>query len=500
MNTMKNKKVWTIVGLIVIFLQALLETLATIVVMQLNMLPDDYIAVFVLAMVLLLEATALFMFVPVKQRIRLWRRIVSLVLSAVIITGSLFVTKVGYDAQNLLEGVTGDVSNTRSSYVLVRNDSPAQSLKETKDFRYGAVGEYDVDHTQQLILVIEQEIETTINLTYYPQAAMVADALYNKEVDALILNGASISLLIEQPGYEEFLSHVRVLHTMPFEEEEPEKEVSKEGIVSAPFVVYISGSDTRSKLLDVSRSDVNILAVVNPTTKQILLLNTPRDYYIPNPAGKGALDKLTHCGNYGIKYSVQALADLYQAQIVYYCQINFTGFEKLIDAIDGVTIHSDETFRTVSGELIKKGENTMDGKTALAFARERYNVSGGDNGRGKNQMKVIKSVIEKMAASKTLISNYADIMKSLDGMFVTNLSSEEIADIVKMQVNDMATWNVQSFAVTGRGDYQETYSWKGENLYVMWPNEDMVQYAINLVDRVFNGEILTEEDTKFPKE
>ena len=68
-----------------------------------------------------------------------------------------------------------------------------------------------------------------------------------------------------------------------------------------PFVVYISGSDTRSKVLKSSRSDVNILAVINPRTKQILLVNTPRDYYIGNPAGNDALDKLTHYRGKNIK-------------------------------------------------------------------------------------------------------------------------------------------------------------------------------------------------------
>lgn len=494
MNYMEKKRIWTIVCLVVIFLQALLQTLATIVVMQLNMLPDDYIAVFVLAMVLLLEATALFMFIPVKHRIRLWRRITSCVLSAVIIAGSVVVTKVGYDAHNLLDDVTGPVSNTRSSYVLVLNESPAQSLKETKTFRYGAVGEYDVEHTQQLILAIEQEIETTVNLAYYPQAAVMVDALYNKEIDALIMNGASVSLLIEQSGYEDFLNRVRVLYTMSFEQEESNKETNKEGIVNTPFVMYISGSDTRNQFLSVGRSDVNILAVVNPVTKQILLISTPRDYYIPNPVGKGALDKLTHCSNSGVDVSMEALGGLYDVDVEYYSRINFTGFEKLIDAIGGVSIYSDQTFTAISGVHFEKGWNEMDGYEAMWYVRERFHVNGGDHTRGKHQMQMIQAVFEKMTSSKTLISNYASIMKSMEGMFETSLSAEDISSLVKMQLDDMASWNLRSYSVTGRSDYQETYSAPGQALYVIWPDEDSVNHAQALCKKVLNGEILTEED------
>ena len=491
---MKNKRTWTIISLVVIILQALLQTLATVVVLQLNMLPDDYTVVFILAMVLLLEATTLFMFIPVKRQIKLWRRITACVLSAVIIAGSVVVAKVGYDAQNFLDGVTGGVSNTRGSYVLVLNESPAQSLKDTKTFRYGAVGEYDVENTQQLILAIEQELGEALNLTYYPQAAVMVDALYNKEIDALIMNDASISLLVEQSGYEDFLNRVRMLHTMSFEQEEPKKPTNKEGIVNTPFVMYISGSDTRSKFLTVGRSDVNILAVVNPVTKQILLISTPRDYYVPNPAGKGALDKLTHCSNSGVDVSMKALAGLYDVDVDYYSRINFTGFEKLIDAIGGISIYSDQTFTAISGVHFEKGWNELNGEQAIWYVRERYHVSGGDHTRGKHQMQMIQAVFEKMTSSKTLIANYSNILKSLEGMFATSLSAEDISSLVKMQLSDMPSWNMYSYSVSGRSDYQETYSAPGQALYVIWPDEDDVNHAQALCKKVLNGEILTEED------
>ncbi|MBR2937706.1 MAG: LCP family protein [Oscillospiraceae bacterium] len=491
---MEKKKIWTIVEIVLISLQALMQTLATMVVLQLNMLPDEYVAIFVVAMVLLLAATALFMFIPVKRRIRLWRRIVSCILSAVIIAGSLLVSKVVYDAHNLLNDVTGVDSTARSSYVLVLNESPAQSLKDTKNFRYGAVSKYDVDNTQQLILAIEQEIKTTINLTYYEQTTMMIDALYNKEADVIIMNGASISLLVEQTGYEDFLSRVRVLHTMSFEEKEPEKEVNRGAIDSTPFVMYISGSDTRSRFLTVGRSDVNILVVVNPVTKQILLLSTPRDYYVPNPAGKGALDKLTHCSNSGVDVSMKALGDLYDIDVDYYCRINFVGFEKLIDAIGGISVYSDQSFTAVNGISFNKGMNDLNGEEALWYVRERYNVAGGDHTRGRHQMQIIQAVFEKMTSSKTMISNYSNIIKSLEGMFATSLSTEEISSLVKMQLSDMASWNMRSYSVTGNSDYKETYSAPGQELYVIWPDENSVNHAQELCKKVMHGEILTDAD------
>ncbi len=105
----------------------------------------------------------------------------------------------------------------------------------------------------------------------------------------------------------------------------------------------------------------------------------------------------------------------------------------------------------------------------------------------------------KMSSSRTLIANYADIMKSLEGMFATSFSADELSALVKMQLGDMASWNLKSFTATGKGDYQETYSVPGQELYVTWPNEDSVNHAHELCMKVLNGEILTDEDMNLPK-
>lgn len=498
MKDMENKRIWSIIRTIILSIQLVTEVLSTVIVLQLNMLPGVYLAIFISVMVLVTGITALLMFARINDRIGLWRKIVSGILALAVICGCVLISKIAWDAHQLVSDFTGDESSAQNMYVLVLNEDPAHALKDTKNHRYGVLEKSDEERTRQMIEIVAQEASRKVEPTAYERASLMVDALYNKKVDALIMNGASISLLMEQEGYQDFLTRVRLIYTFTYDghwgSNADLADVTKE-----PFAIYISGSDTRSKILDVSRSDVNILAVVNPVTKQVLLVNTPRDYYIPNPAGKGELDKLTHCSNYGVDCSIQALEELYNIQVGYYARINFTGFEKLIDAIDGVTIYSDEAFTTIEGTYIKAGENRLDGVTALQFARERYNVSGGDNGRGRNQMRVIKAVIEKMASSKTLITNYTDILSSLEGVFITSFQADEISDLVKMQLKDMSSWDVQSFAVTGRGDYQETYSQPGEDLWVMWPNQESVDFANRLIGRVLDGEILTAEDVKLPK-
>ena len=494
---MQNKTKWTILLSAALFLQVVAEIFASVIIIQLNVLPNKLLVLLFAGMMALAVGTALFMFIQVKGNVALWRRIAACVLALLIACGCALISKVAWDANSLIDNVTDadKLPSTRNTYVLVLNDDPAQTLADTKGYTYGAVENYDVEHTEQITVAIENEIGEVLSLEYFPQTAAMADALYNGAVDAIILNGAGIAFLTEEVGYEDFLDRARILYTLSFESVvEPVETTPVEEVVTSPFVVYISGSDTRNDFLDVSLSDVNILAAINPQTKQILLLNTPRDYFVPNPAGNGALDKLTHCGRYGIDCSIKALEDLYELKIDYYGQINFKGFEGLVDAIGGITFHSDKSFQA-RDTYIKAGENQLTGAQALDVARERYHVSGGDNGRGKNQMKMIKAVIEKVTSSTALISNYADVLSSLEGMVVTSFRSAEISALVKMQLTDMAQWNIQSFAVTGFDGNEITYSYRGQELYVMLPNEKTVAYASTLVNKVLDGQVLTEEMT-----
>ena len=502
---MKDKKVWTILAVIAFALQAIAEALTVAFVLRLNMLPDKYMLLLAIGLGVLLLLSGCILFIRGKKPVSIPRRIVGYILAILIIAGCMLVFWVGMDAYRTLNQVTQEEPETSIAemYVFVRLDDPAQSLPDAKDYTFAIVADYDVDRTQQAIAQIGQHCGNTPVIAQYDSAAAVADALLGGQVDAAILSGVTVAILLEQEGYEDFMEQTRILHTMELAEPvetEPTTEATEPpgDITNTPFICYVSGSDTRNQKLRTSRSDVNILVVVNPQTKQVLLLNTPRDYYVPNPAGNGGLDKFTHCGLYGVKNSMKTLENLYGVNVSYYAQINFTGFETLIDAVGGVTVYSDQSFS--SGTVrFEKGENKLNGEEALIFARDRYHVKGGDNGRGRHQMEVIKSLIKKLTTGTTVISNYTKILDSLSGMFRTNVTTEEISQLVKMQLEDMATWNVQTFAVTGKGASKPSYSSPKHNAYVMIPNQDTVDYASQLVNRVLNGEILTKEDMKVPE-
>ena len=258
-----------------------------------------------------------------------------------------------------------------------------------------------------------------------------------------------------------------------------------------PFIVYLGGSDTRSGKLTKGRNDVNILAVINPNTKQLLLVNTPRDYYVSNPAGEGAKDKLAHCGLYGLENSKEALSRLYGLPVAYGAVINFKGFEALIDALGGVTVYSESAFTTtIGGYRIQQGANTLNGAQALAFARERSKVSGGDNTRGQHQMQVIAAMVRQLSAGNVL-SRWREILDSLAGMFATDMPLATMTKLLTNEIDNLDDWEIFSAAVTGTGGTD--YNWSsGGKAYVMYPDES-VQQVSALMERVMNGERLTDE-------
>ena len=264
-------------------------------------------------------------------------------------------------------------------------------------------------------------------------------------------------------------------------------------ITKEPFVIYLSGVDTRGELTEKARSDVNILAVVNPVTKRVALINTPRDYYV-DLAGTDSKDKLTHAGLYGVETSMATLGNLYGINVDHYIRINFAGFISIVDALGGVDVYSDQAFTSVGSPgyydptTFVEGWNHLDGKAALAFARERHAFASGDIQRGINQMKVIDAMLNKIK-SPALLMGFSKIMDAASDCFVTDFSQEQISALVRMQLSDFADWDIQSYTVTGSSSTStKCYSAKGQKLYVMKPDEAAVSKAKEMIASVLGGE------------
>lgn len=258
-----------------------------------------------------------------------------------------------------------------------------------------------------------------------------------------------------------------------------------------PFSVYISGIDVYGEITQQSRSDVNIIATVNPKSKEVLLVTTPRDYYVEIPGvSEGQKDKLTHAGNYGIGTSIATLENLYEVDIPFYVRVNFTSLIQMVDTLGGIDVKSELEFDTgeESGLVmhVEKGLNHFNGQEALAFVRERHALEDGDNQRGKNQQAVIEAMIKK-AMSPSILIKGPKLIDQVSGNTETNMTTKQLQELVRAQLTGLNGWNVTSVAAEGTSARKYCYSYSGGTLYVTIPDEASVADIRDKINAVEEG-------------
>lgn len=496
---MKDKILKLLPAALAVVLLLFVETVFMLKLKDTALLPVKYM-ILIAGVLLLLTVLCGFLMIDIKK---LWCLIPGFLLMLLVIALLLLASGYIQRGMDTLLGVIKPEAATSAVDVLVRQDDPAQDISDAKDYTFGMLEILDRSNSQKAAEEISNQVGKQIKLRTYSNVDALVDALLKgKEVDAILLNDGFLLLLEEMEAEQEVTEKerlekiTRILHVVHVKEDVVENPTPP--VTTAPpedklpvFTVYISGSDSRYGLNYRSNSDVNIIVVVNPNTKQVLLLSTPRDYYIPLSISNGVKDKLTHAGIYGVDVSMDTLSMLYDTSIEYYIKVNFTGFESIVDALGGITVYSEKAFTTDEGIHFVKGNNFVDGKQALAFARERKSFLLGDRQRGKNQMKLIEGIANKLL-SPAILTNFSEVMASLEKCFNTNIPYDLISTLVRDQLDNGGNWELISSSVDGYDDYQSTYSYSGVT-YVMIPDEEKVNHAKALIAAIKKGERLTQE-------
>lgn len=481
-------------GLIVTLVVLITAIVFAVMLLNMKVIPTKFIAVIGLVMLVLIVIVGALVW-STDGKIRFVVGVIlAAVFAAVFILGSMYV----YKTHSTLAGISGVNTEVTEVGIYVRADDAADSIGATADYVYGVLTDLDRANSDKAIQEVDSETGKTVQVQEFAGLTELVDGLLNGQTGAIVLNSAYLSVIEEMDGYSDISSRIRELTVKkvettiePQETEAKAEENTNDGSV---YTIFISGIDSRSGLVAKSRSDSNIIATVNTATRQVLLVSTPRDYFVPLSISGGQRDKLTHAGIYGINVCMDTLGMLYNEDINYYFRINFAGFEQLIDALGGVTVYSDYDFdsKNETGYHFNQGENYLNGEQALVFSRERYAFKEGDRQRGKNQMAVIKGVINK-ALSPELLKNYSSVLSSIQGCFETNISYEEIARLLQQQLNNGGDWNIVSYSVNGTGDTQKPYS-MSQKAYVMIPDESTVQKAEAMMKKVRDGETVSQEE------
>ncbi len=474
LKTVKNLPLKILLWL-AIAVQLVCTAVLGIKLVKMSILPASYMVVFLLVIVAFNIVT---FFSAKKTGLGIAMLILSLILTAVLIYATAAIHKVDETIQN----VSNNPGETVTEMVIVvRKDSQVENITDLKQFAVGYVQDSDYDACKTVLDEIQSKTGN-VRLAEFEDKFDMVDALYAKTVNALVINKAYIEMVSEVSGYESFSEDIKIIYASDVKSYinvVPEHETNLDA-----FIVYFSGIDTFGWVGARSRSDVNILAVVNTKTKHIQLINTPRDYYVTFPVSKGVKDKLTHAGLYGIDNSIGTLNALYGIKIDFYVRMNFSGFENIIDALGGIDVYSEYDFTVEPIKHYTVGMNHLTGIEALAFARERYAFAAGDYQRGRNQMAVIKAMIGKIT-SADMLYNYTDVLDSIADSFQTNMTPEDIYSLVRMQLADMSDWTIEDYTVTGNGkSSSETYSMPGQTINVIEPDYATVETAKTKIQQI----------------
>ena len=323
----------------------------------------------------------------------------------------------------------------------------------------------------------ETNIETYDNLLTLT-TALTTPKTVNDKLQTIFLGHTYLDAL--KDNNESIYNQLQILADVEIKVTPKHVETTTHASLDTPFTIYLSGIDNRDHTLPfAARSDVNLIMVVNPAKHKILILNTPRDFYVPL-AMNGKLDKLTHAGLYGVNESIHTLENFYGIKFNYYARINFDATSAIIDQLGGVDIHIPYVVNTYHGHRhYEPGNYHLNGDEALDFARERVSISwaGGDRERGRNQEKIITALLQKLQQDKTNLTKLDQIFNSIAKNIQTNFTPDDLKYLVQKQLTNFSNWQIESIDVDGKADITSTYTYPEPKHFVWHPYQDTVNKA-----------------------
>jgi LCP family protein required for cell wall assembly len=228
-----------------------------------------------------------------------------------------------------------------------------------------------------------------------------------------------------------------------------------------PVNILLMGLDYRPQEQD-SRADTMIVVHIDPVEKTAAMVSIPRDLWLPIPGhGEGRINAAFQLGEKdpntpggGPGLAMATVEDNFGIKIHYFAQVDFAGFEKIVDTLGGVTIDvpkplADNDYPLAQNSYgttriyIPAGLQHMDGRTALEYARSRHADS--DLGRNSRQQQVLLA-LRQQGVSLNLITRFNDLLSQLSGAVKTDLSFTQVGSLAKLS-KEIDKDSIQTLAI-----------------------------------------------------
>lgn len=456
---------------------------------KINVLPTKLLFLITIVFVLLDAIFALLLCYYTRAFVS---KIICVVITLVLIFGSCiggyYISKTGSLLTNITN-VTKHAKNTVS--VVVKQSSDIKNKSQLNGLSVGTLRTIGTQGSSKALKELSKD-GIVMNQSEYDSLSSMLEAFYNGEVDSIIINESSRSQILDMESYADFDNNTRVVYQTSYKVENTDKANAVTDITSKPFNVLISGSDTRGGFDKNGRSDVIMVATINPKTSTILLTSVPRDFYVTTACDaadgcmQGALDKITHTGIHGTNTTKRTVEQLLGVEINYTFKVGFDTVTDLVDALGGVDVYVEPGYAVSTSTFsVHEGVNHLDGQHALAYARERYSYTEGDRQRTKNQQQVLMGIVNE-ATKPSVITKYASIMDAMANTFSTTMSNEEISDLIKHQINNNPKWKMEQYMVDGTGDTLMCAE-LGDAASVMVPDQSTVKIAKDKINAILAG-------------
>lgn len=462
-------------------------------IFKLQILPDNILIPIILVLILLTLIFVLLINFSTHGLVsKILCSLMVVVLSTVYGLGNYYL----YSTNTTLETVTDQGNKAKNTVsVVVLNSSGLENVNSLEGSKLGVLKTIGNEATKKSLTDLKKNNVTYTKKTYDNMLGMLK-ALYDGEVDAIVLNEAYRSNVCDLEDYTNFNNDTKVIHKTVYYTKENSSSLAVSDIISKPFNILISGNDSFGSLDENSRSDVDMLVTINPVTSTILLTSIPRDSYVKEVCNDyacnyGVYDKLTHTGIYGVDTTKDTIENLLDIDINYVYRVNFTSMIDIVDALGGVDVTVPEgmavsKFYTNSNlEGVHEGENHLDGKRALAYSRERKAYLDGDLQRARNQQQVLQAMFKK-ATSPEIIKNYTSLLKALIGAFDTNMTTKEITSFIKYQIQAKPSWKFEQFVLKGDNDLKMSAE-LGSEVSVVILYDSYINIAHDKIQAVLDG-------------
>jgi LCP family protein required for cell wall assembly len=224
---------------------------------------------------------------------------------------------------------------------------------------------------------------------------------------------------------------------------------------SGSLNILVLGSDSRSGRANQelgggdssgARSDTAMVVHIDAGRETATVVSIPRDTLVTRPScplPSGGSTAVAYGAMFNSAYSVggpvcavktvEALTDV---RMDHYIEIDFSGFAKLVNALGGVTVTTDEDIDDDDSHLhLKAGTHHLNGKQALALARTRHGIGdGSDLGRIGLQQKLVKALLKRISAQNLLTdpAGLYDVADAVTDSLTTDTGLDSLSELMTL--------------------------------------------------------------------